>query len=179
MSRRWVGVAFALVVGCTEAAKPPATAAPTPSAAKTDDVDVLEKLHAFRSQMCGCASNDRACEQKVKRAIDDFEGSHGDARVPYRQIGRVEKVKKDIAVCAKRAREGDPMEAIARFKDEMCACGAGDKDCVMRVQKEMTDYAEAHRDMNDIRMTDDEMKRAQDIGMAMAKCVAAAMGATP
>lgn len=181
MSRWWVAIALAVVVGCTEPAKPPvAAAAPAPAPApKADDVDVLDKLHAFRSQMCGCASGDDACERKVKRAIDDFEGGHGDARVPYRQIGRVEKVKKDIAVCARRARDGDPMEAMAKFKDHMCACPAGDKDCAMAVQKEMADYAEAHKDMRDVRMTDDDMKRATELGMALGKCAAAAMGATP
>jgi hypothetical protein len=47
--------------------------------------------------------------------------------------------------CKKKS--DDAMAKMAEFKDEMCKCKEGDKDCAMKVQKEMQDYAEAHKDM--------------------------------
>jgi hypothetical protein len=77
--------------------------------------------------------------------------------------------------CKKKG--GDAMAKMGEFKDHMCACKEGDKDCAMKVQKEMADYAEANKDMKDQKMSDEDMKKATDIGMEMAKCSAKAMGA--
>ena len=77
--------------------------------------------------------------------------------------------------CKKKG--GDAMAKMGEFKDHMCACKEGDKDCAMKVQKEMADYAEANKDMKDQKMSDEDMKKAQDIGMELAKCSAKAMGA--
>jgi hypothetical protein len=77
--------------------------------------------------------------------------------------------------CKKKG--GDAMAKMGEFKDHMCACKDGDKDCAMKVQKEMADYAEANKDMKDQKMSDEDMKKATDIGMEMAKCSAKAMGA--
>jgi len=77
--------------------------------------------------------------------------------------------------CKKKG--GDMMGKMVEFKDHMCACKDGDKDCAMKVQKEMADYAEAHKDEKaDQKMSDEDMKKATDIGMEMAKCSAKAMG---
>ena len=80
-----------------------------------------------------------------------------------------------FAGCKKKG--GDAMAKMGEFKDHMCACKDGDKDCAMKVQKEMADYAEANKDMKDQKMSDEDMKKAQDIGMELAKCSAKAMGA--
>jgi len=77
--------------------------------------------------------------------------------------------------CKKKG--GDAMAKMGEFKDHMCACKEGDKDCAMKVQKEMADYAEANKDMKDQKMSDEDMKKATEIGMEMAKCSAKAMGA--
>jgi hypothetical protein len=77
--------------------------------------------------------------------------------------------------CKKKG--GDAMAKMGEFKDHMCACKDGDKDCAMKVQKEMADYAEANKDMKDQKMSDEDMKKATEIGMEMAKCSAKAMGA--
>ena len=80
-----------------------------------------------------------------------------------------------FAGCKKKG--GDAMAKMGEFKDHMCACKDGDKDCAMKVQKEMADYAEANKDMKDQKMSDEDMKKATEIGMEMAKCSAKAMGA--
>jgi len=77
--------------------------------------------------------------------------------------------------CKKKG--GDAMAKMGEFKDHMCACKEGDKDCAMKVQKEMADYAEANKDMKDQKMSDEDMKKATEIGMEMAKCSSKAMGA--
>ena len=52
--------------------------------------------------------------------------------------------------CKKKG--GDMMGKMTEFKDHMCACKDGDKDCAMKVQKEMADYAEAHKDEIDFQI---------------------------
>jgi len=79
--------------------------------------------------------------------------------------------------CKKKGGGSDIVAKMGEFKDHMCACKEGDKDCAMKVQKEMADYAEANKDMKDQKMSDEDMKKAQDIGMELAKCSAKAMGA--
>ena len=79
--------------------------------------------------------------------------------------------------CKKKSGAGEAMAKMGEFKDHMCACKEGDKDCAMKVQKEMADYAEANKDMKDQKMSDEDMKKATEIGMEMAKCSAKAMGA--
>ncbi len=169
MKRWWVLVVAA---GCAASAKPQ----PAPIAAAAPPEDVLGKLESFRTEMCACHAGDHACGSKVQRALGDFNDAHRDARVPYHEIKRIELLTGEIDRCEKRALAEDVMAVMERFKDAMCACTAGDKDCAMRVQKDMQDYAEAHRDDRWDKMTDEDMKRATDLGMAMAKCSATAMG---
>ncbi|MGE5181174.1 MAG: hypothetical protein ACM31C_03890 [Acidobacteriota bacterium] len=78
-----------------------------------------------------------------------------------------------IAGCKKKG--DDMMGKMTEFKEKMCACKAGDKDCAMKVQKEMQEYAEGHKGEQG-KMSDEDMKKATDIGMEMAKCSSKAMG---
>ncbi|MGE5183583.1 MAG: hypothetical protein ACM31C_16035 [Acidobacteriota bacterium] len=169
MKRWWVLV---VVAGCAASPKPQ----PAPLAAAAPPENVLGKLESFRAEMCACHAGDQACGSKVQRALGDFNDAHRESRVPYHEVKRIELVAGEIDRCEKRALSEDVMAVMERFRDAMCACTAGDRDCAMRVQKDMQDYAESRNDLRDMKMTDEDMKRATDIGMAMAKCSATAMG---
>ena len=72
---------------------------------------------------------------------------------------------------------GDAMAKMVEIKDHMCACKEGDKDCVAKVQKEMADYTEANKDMKEQKMSDEDLKKGTDVGMAYAKCMQKGLGA--
>jgi hypothetical protein len=129
------------------------------------DALALGKLVAHKAEMCACRTGDRACAERVAK------GWHPD-REPRGSRELAAETKK----CEKRAIHEDMMAAMERFKDAMCACKVGDKDCAQHVQKDMQDFAEDHRDERDLKLTDDEMKRATDLGMEMMKCSQYAMG---
>lgn len=149
--------------------------APVASAAPPENV--LGKLEGFRAQMCACNAGDKACASKVQRALGDFNDAHRDSTVPYHETKRIVQVGSEIERCEKRALQEDVLAVMARFRDEMCACTAGDNACAQRVSKEMQDYSEQHREVADMKISDEDMKKASDLGMAMAKCMSAAMGA--
>lgn len=167
-------IVVVVVVALAGCASTPPPAAPIASAAPAEDV--VAAVEGFHRDMCACHAGDPACARKVQRALGDFNDAHRDARVPYRDVKRLAKLEKDTEACAQHATHEDLMAVMMRFKDAMCACTAGDKDCAMRVQQDMEHYAESRHDLDDMKMSDEDMKRATDIGMAMAKCSAAAMG---
>jgi hypothetical protein len=76
-----------------------------------------------------------------------------------------------------RARAEDVMATMEGFKDQMCACK--DAKCAERVSDDMTKWSQqAARDMKDPpRLTDEDTRRASDIGEAMGRCMQAAMSA--
>ncbi len=174
---RWSVVVVFALASCAGSPKPDTPpAAPQAAAPAVPDEDVVARVEGFRHDMCACHGGNAACARKVKQALGEFEESHRDARVPYRELKRLAHLASETDRCAQRALHEDIIGVMTRFKDEMCACAAGDKDCAMRVQEEMQAYAESNRDVADLKMSDDEMKQATDLGMAMAKCSAAAMG---
>jgi hypothetical protein len=67
---------------------------------------------------------------------------------------------------------------ITRFKEKMCACRTGDKDCAQNVLKEMQEYAARKKDLKSQKFTDEERKEAAQLGATMAQCSKAAMGTT-
>jgi len=75
------------------------------------------------------------------------------------------------------------LEAMAGFRDKICACK--DSACAQAVSDEMVKWSEQlAKEDNDgpPKMTEDQTKRATDIGEEMGKCMQAAMGsgtATP
>ncbi len=171
MNRWWVVPVLALA-SCAGATQ----SQPAPVASSAPPDDVLGKLEGFRTEMCACHAGDQACGRKVQRALGDFNDAHRESSVPYHEVKRLGLIAGEIERCEKRALEEDVMAVMERFKNAMCACTAGDKACAERVQKDMQDYAEARRDEKWDKMSDEDMKRATDLGMAMAKCASAAMG---
>jgi hypothetical protein len=71
------------------------------------------------------------------------------------------------------------MKAMEHFRDEMCACK--DTACAQHVSDEMSKWAADAAKQNDEswRMTDEETKRATEIGETMGKCMQQAMSAPP
>jgi hypothetical protein len=65
---------------------------------------------------------------------------------------------------------------FAEFEKAMCACV--DADCAKRVSDEMTRWskAEATAQKEPLEMTEDEQKRAVEIGTHMGECMQTAMG---
>jgi len=130
------------------------------------DAFALGRLIEHKVAMCECHAGDRACAERVAKSWH-----------PSREPRGSRELAAEASKCERKAAREDMMTAFARFKDAMCACKVGDKDCAMRVQKDLEKFAEDNRDLRDYKMSDDEMKRASDLGMELAKCSAAALGA--
>ena len=71
------------------------------------------------------------------------------------------------------------MAKMEQFAGQMCACK--DADCAKRVADDMTKWAQqmAQETKEPVKMTEDEMKRATEIGTRMGECMQTAMGAGP
>ena len=69
------------------------------------------------------------------------------------------------------------LAAMKNFEGRMCGCP--DADCAKRVSDEMTNWsqAEAQRQTEPVKLSEDEMKSAVDIGTHMAECMQRAMSA--
>ena len=73
-----------------------------------------------------------------------------------------------------KTREDIAIEKMGEFRDAMCKCGAGDKDCAQKVSDEMTKWAEAQPRSEE----PEPMKRmsdAEQIGKEMGECMMKAM----
>jgi hypothetical protein len=81
-----------------------------------------------------------------------------------------------VTGCKKKG--GDMMGKMEEFKNKMCACKDGEKECAQKVQKEAQEWSEANKGAadKDQKLSDEEQKKATDIGMEMMKCANKAMG---
>ena len=71
------------------------------------------------------------------------------------------------------------MQTMARFRDEMCACT--DTPCAQRVADAMTTWSQkVATEMGDTppKLTEEENRRATELGMQMGECMQKAMGAS-
>jgi hypothetical protein len=68
------------------------------------------------------------------------------------------------------------LAAMGDFEQKMCACK--DAECAKRVSDEMTSWsqAEAQKQKEPVKMSDEDMKRAVEIGTHMGECMQKAMG---
>jgi hypothetical protein len=133
---------------------------------------VIQEWASLKTRMCSCAVGAKDCAARAKHHIDDpvIEPSE-----PARR--EIAELSRGAKKCETRATRDSPMEAMKRFKNEMCACASGDSQCAMRVSEEMTKWAQDNAVKSDDKMSDEDMKAATEIGMQMANCMAAAMGA--
>lgn len=71
----------------------------------------------------------------------------------------------------------DVIGQMQRFMDQMCECPNGDASCAKAVSDRMTTWAEeqARKPETPRKLTDEEMRRATDIGTRMGECMQAAM----
>lgn len=73
------------------------------------------------------------------------------------------------------------MDAMRQFRDQFCACA--DAACAQRVADDMTKWgqemAKKYNDASAPKMTEDQTKQMQQIGMEMGNCMTKAMGAGP
>jgi hypothetical protein len=130
------------------------------------------KLADFERQMCACKTGNKACAARVKTAWVDYERVHP----PQSGDRHRGEILKAAQKCEALAMREDPMAAMRRFKDEMCGCA--DAECAKKVSDEMTTWAQEHfKDGDYEKMSEDDMKAATEIGMAMANCMSKAMGA--
>lgn len=67
--------------------------------------------------------------------------------------------------------------AMAKFKDEMCACGPQNADCAKDVSDRMTQWAqtEAQRNEKQPEMTEADQKRFTELGTQMGECMQTSM----
>lgn len=138
--------------------------------AELDQVEtglVSGKVAELEKQMCACKPGNKSCATRVRNAWVELERAHHRA-----------ELTRAAQKCEAKAMRDDPMEAMSRFKDEMCACI--DAACAQRVSDEMTKWAQEHyKDDAAVKMSEDDMRAATEIGMQMAQCMTKAMGATP
>lgn len=69
------------------------------------------------------------------------------------------------------------LEKMVEFRDKMCACK--DSDCAKRVSDELTQWSQEEaqkRQKGPLKMSEEETKRATDIGTTMGECMYKAMG---
>ncbi len=154
----------------------------------------VSDMEGFRDKMCACKDQkdpkaQKDCADGVEKSMKDWEKGMEDKfgkddKPPEKLMERGDKVEKDMRECRKAIRKageaaagGDMIKKMGEFKDAMCACKEGDKDCASKVQKDMQDYAQANAAGMGDKMSDEDMKKATDIGMEMAKCAGKAMGA--
>lgn len=130
------------------------------------------KLTELERQMCACKPGNKSCASHVKTAWVEYERVHPPQSGDRHRAELVRSAQK----CEAKAMREDPMAAMRRFKDEMCACTVGDSACAQRVSDGMTKWAQEHYKDSDVdKMSDDDMRAATDIGMEMAKCMTQAM----
>jgi hypothetical protein len=129
------------------------------------DALALGKLIAHKVEMCACRSGDRACAERVAKAWHPGPEPNG-----AREL--IAETKK----CEKHAIREDMISAMERFRDAMCACKSGDKECALQVQKDMQQFVEDNPEVRDLKLSDDKMKRATQLSEEMVKCSQYAMG---
>ena len=144
---------------------------------------MMAKMSELKDRMCACQEGDRDCASKIQKEMTEYGDANKDVwkneRMTDEDMKAATEIGTAMAKCTTKAMGNSASDVMARmvgFKDSMCACKEGDKDCALKVQKDMADYAEAHKEMKDQRMSDDDMKKATALGMEMAKCSAKAMG---
>jgi len=82
-----------------------------------------------------------------------------------------------VTGCKKKSGAGDAMAKMAEFKDKMCACK--DTACATKVSDEMTKWSQdmAKDQKEPPKMSEEDTKKAAQIGDDMGKCMQKAMGA--
>ncbi len=173
MKQRGV-VAFAVVLGaCSKQAAPKDPNQDPASRA------VVEKLEAYRDEVCAC--QDAACVGQVTEAREAWLTSSQ----PGVTLSEDQQRARDVAnaaftECATKVATPDnpaaaqALTALAGLRDEMCACQ--DKACADRVTEKFMAMGEQHKDT---KASDAQMKTAGEIAEAYGKCMGALYGATP
>ena len=154
-------VAFAVVLGaCSKQAAPKDPNQDPASRA------VVEKLEAYRDEVCAC--QDAACVGQVTEAREEDQQRARDvANAAFTECAT--KVATPDNPAAAQA-----LTALAGLRDEMCACQ--DKACADRVTEKFMAMGEQHKDT---KASDAQMKTAGEIAEAYGKCMGALYGATP
>jgi hypothetical protein len=75
------------------------------------------------------------------------------------------------------ASSGAMMQAMRDFKDKMCACK--DKACIDAVVEQMTKWSQENAKEHEDKPSEEDMKQGAALGQEMAKCMQAAMSASP
>ena len=151
----------------------------------------LAWLRHFRDNMCACG--DATCTKRVSDDMSDWSLRASKRRkTPLRytdaetraatqigdSMGKCMQVATGVAHLPEPTSPGasEALETMTHFKDEMCACK--DTGCAQKVSDEMAtwsqDQAKQHA-KEPPKMSDDEIKRATDLGEAMGKCMQRAM----
>lgn len=186
-----------MVVGCggskDNVAKPEPTPASTAAPESKEPIDVaIRGLTEWKTTMCACT--DAACADKAHEGYEDWEQNtiapmFKDAKIeelPKDKVELAEKLDDERKACRRKLKgEGgasiaEAMAKMAEFRDKMCACK--DADCAKKVSDEMTQWSqeEASKATRERpMMTEDDQKKAIEIGTQMGECMQRAMGMQP
>jgi hypothetical protein len=137
----------------------------------------LAKLVEIRAEMCACKSGNIGCAVRVRRTWDDYTAAHKERPIDgpsAAQVHQASWIADEAAKCEQRARN-DAMAAITGFRDKMCACKVGDKDCVMAVQRDMAEYDMTQRHGSSEQMSNEDIKQATNVAMELAQCMTKAL----
>lgn len=183
------------LVGCGGARESsPSAAAATPSGSAApgpgDCAAAAEALLQVLGNEAPTADRSKARTEVDTHCTDDrwtaeARDCFGAARSPeavhacgYNHLTQAQQDKLDKATSELgRAQAGRALEAMERFRDQLCACK--DPACVQRVSDEMTRWSQemSRTQRNPPKMSDQDVERATAIGEKMGQCMQAAMGA--
>jgi len=184
-----------LLVGCggsKDNVAKPETAPKSNTAApeSKEPIDVaIRGLTEWKTKMCACT--DAACADKTHEEYkawenDTLEPMFKDTKLeelPKDKVEVAERLEDERKTCRRKFREASAAERTAaamakfsEFKDMMCACKTA--DCAKKVSDEMTTWSqeEASKGGAPAKMSEDDIKKATELGTMMGECMQKAMG---
>ncbi len=156
------------------------------AACKKDKGDAaLDKMSSFKDQACAC--KDKACIDKVQGDMIKWASEQKDMenmKPTEAQKKRGKEITDAMEACTTKIEEAEggakakeAMTKMTAYADQMCACK--DTACATKVSDEMTAWSKemASSGTSAPKMSEEDTKKATEIGMRMAECMQTAMGA--
>jgi hypothetical protein len=136
------------------------------------------KMASFRDQMCACTTS--ACASQVSDEMTKWSQAQGTKalKMTDEDTRRATAIGVEMGKCMQKTSSAkDAIAKMGEFKDKMCACS--DTACAQNVSDEMAKWSQqmAKYPGGSPKMTDEETKRATQIGEDMGRCMQKAMGA--
>jgi len=141
------------------------------------------EAEGFKTKMCACADNDRACADKVstefrawRKTMKAQVTKDDEKNMSPEQKQKMTATLEAMETCAGKARGGvaspkvsEMLAKMGEFKDRMCACG--DQACVDATQKALAMWTAGQmHDASRFKLTDDDQKKLNAVAGQIAEC---------